>query len=442
MQFAIPLFIGAFLQQGYQMADAIIVGRFIGPDALAAVSVSNLMATVLVIFLNGLAVGISTMTAQLFGAKKFTDIKNLTYSTILPLLVFSLILTVLFIASSRIFMTYVLNVPDNIIDNALSYYRIYMIGFIFLCIYNIFSYNLRAMGNSLVPLYFLALSSIISVLLDIVFIVGFGMGVEGAAIATVIAQFMAAAATVYYAFTRVPELNIIDGKAKFDKELFRGAMKYGIPNAMQQVLLGTSSIFLSRLINSFGYITIAANSAVERITSIATQFAHSLSRSLTSFTGQNIGAGKFDRITRGLVFITAIGSGIGLILTALCFLFPNEIIAMFLDTGTASAEQAIVQGVALLGFASSGYVFIFTNYAFVSVLRGAGDMTFTSSGTVIMVAFRIGLAYYLVFVGTGYVSISISLVVMNAVGSIVMFVRIKSGKWKQKAFRKTEIGVD
>ncbi len=432
--FGLPIFIGMFLQQAYQMVDSIVVGRFLGHEALAAVSVSNTVVMVVVILMNGLASGIGISVAQLFGARRTSEIKDLVYSVSLPLAGLSVLVSVSLVVFAEPFLRHVMGAPEEVMPEAVSYFRIYMASLVFVCLYNVLTFSLRALGNSKVPVYFLALFSVLNALLDLLFVPVLGLGIAGAGWATFISQGLATVLTFRYAVRKVPELNLLSRSCRFDRGLFSLAMRYGLPNALQQMALGASSIFMSRLINSFGAMTMAANGAVERMAAINGQCAQSFSSSLSSFAAQNAGAGNYRRIARGLRVTLALGTAIGAGITLLSLLFPEAWIRLFISVDEAGGAETVRQGVSLLRMTACSFVFIFINYIAMGMLRGAGDTAFTSAGTVAAVALRIVAAYMLAaWTRLDYLSIGASAVVMGLVGAAGMLWRCRSGRWRSKS---------
>lgn len=368
--FSLPMMIGNFFQQFYTMADSMIVGRFIGEEALAAVGASYALTTVFISIAIGGGAGASVLTSQAFGAGNGAAVKESISVSLISFLILSLVLGILGIIFTPKIIN-ALNTPANIRSDAIAYLRIYLLGLPFLFMYNILSSIFNALGKSRIPLYLLIFSSILNILLDVIAVTALDMGVSGAAWATLIAQAVSAAIS-FHLLLRT--LRRIDGKISrmFSFQTLRSMSAIALPSILQQSVIAFGMMLVQGVVNGFGSEVLAGYSAAIRVDSIATVPTGAIGNALSSYTAQNIGARKEERIIKGyhlsyflIIFFSAL---ICLILQ----LFNEKIIGLFL--GSDGSLEAYATGIAYLRYLSWFYPIL--GFAFITggVLRGAGTM--------------------------------------------------------------------
>lgn len=330
--FAIPLLIGNVFQQFYNMADTLIVGRCIGVDALAAVGSVGSIVFAYLGFVNGVTSGFAIPIAQSFGAKRYDELRrNLAMGIEL-----SAVITIFFTIFGVLTLHPVLHLmktPKDIYEQAYFYMVVIILGFFAMVVYNMSSAILRALGNSKMPLYFLIVSSVVNIILDIVFIRSFGMGVEGAAFATVISQGLAGGLAVLYLFKKFPDLRLEKNDWKPDVYLMRRLLNIGLPMGLQFSVTAIGVMVLQSAINSFGSTTVAAYTVASKVEQVATQSLISIGATVANYVGQNLGAGRYDRIKVGVrkaEIISIIAAIVGGVVVILC---GKPLIGLFIEGG-------------------------------------------------------------------------------------------------------------
>ncbi|SMC50991.1 MATE family efflux transporter [Sporomusa malonica] len=435
--FTIPMFIGSFFQQVYSLIDSVIVGKYIGAHALAAVGTSMPIIFFVVVVMNGFASGMAIVVTQLFGAKRIVELRNTVFSTFLALIAMCLVLSAGGVAAAKPILTQLLRVPETIIGDATVFLQIYFGGLVFVFLYNAVSFLLRSVGDSRTPVYFLIISSLINVALAVLFVKEWGLGVAGAAWSTFIAQGVASLMMIVYTYIKVPVYRIQLSEVTFDRILLSMALAQGVPNALQQGFLGMGGLALQGLVNSFGEVTIAAVSVAFRVEQIVSQISLNLSRAMGIFTGQNIGAGNIDRVERGVKRILMMGSILGVLCSGLVIVFGESIIGIFLSSDTtnmAMAEQVMLQGQQYLAVTGFFFAFVFVTNILAGVLRGSGDVMFSTVGTLVIFVLRIAAAYMMAVIPQiGYQCIWWSQPFMWVPGTIGLWLRYRSGIWQTKS---------
>lgn len=427
--FAIPMLIGNVFQQFYNMVDSIVVGRYVGANALAAVGSSFPVIMLIISMIMGLTMGGGIIISQLYGAKEMDKLKRAISTTIIFQLIAGIIVTIIGLSLSS-WLLAKLNVPPEVFDDSVTYIRIFFTGLLTMFAYNTYSGILRSLGDSKTPLYFLIVSTFVNIVLDVLFVAKFGWGVAGVAWATVIAQGVSTVLSIIYVYTKVPLLALKPKEFIFDKDLFITMINLGVPSAIQQTLASTGMIAVQGLVNSFGAVTMAAYTAAGRLDSFATMPSMNLSMSVSTYTGQNLGAGKMERVKDGLIAALKIMAVISILMSALVFLFGPKLIAIFID---ASEAEVIRRGVDYMKTVSIFYPVFGIMLLFNGLLRGAGDTKIPMFTTLFNLGVRVIAAYYLSSTSLGYRGIWISLPVGWCVGSIIPVARYFSGKWKEKS---------
>ena len=367
LAFALPLMIGNLFQQLYNTVDSIVVGQFVSKQALAAVGSTTSIINMLVGFFSGVSVGAGVIISQRFGAKDPEGVHKAVHTTISLTLIIGLVGTVVGIVLAPIMLT-LMKTPQDVFVEAKAYLQIYFGGISGLMLYNMGSGILRAVGDSRRPLYFLLFSSCVNIVLDLVFVLGFHMGVEGVAYATIIAQF-ASAALIYFTLYRTHDVHRFQPKKlRIYPEMVRSIIRVGLPAGLQQALTSFSNVFVQGYINSFGTNCVAGWSCYHRIDQFILLPMQSISMASTTFVGQNIGHRDLERTEKGIrtaVMLSIIVTGI---LIGLVVIFCAPLIKIFND------DPGVVEyGVMFIRLISPFYLIICFNQIYAGALRGAGD---------------------------------------------------------------------
>ncbi len=428
--FSLPLLLGNIFQQAYNMVDAIIVGRFVGADALASVGVSSQVISFLLSIIMGLAVGASVAISQFYGAEQNDNLKRTVSTSIISLTVLVAIVSTIGYIFAPFFLT-LLKTPLTIFDDAISFLRIMMIGLIFILFYNLFAAYLRALGDSRNPLFFLIIASVLNVILDILFVAYFGFGVNGAAIATVISQGLSALLCFLYIRKNVPLLNIRKKDLKFDYKLFLITLKYSIPAAIQYSIVSLASLTIQRLVNSFGENTIAGFTAATKIDSFATMPVASISMAISTFVAQNMGANQMDRAKKGFHKALLLSLGYGIAISIIAIIFGRELIGIFV-TGETIPEVLKV-GTGYLAIMAMFYFLFAIFFSFNGFFRGAGDAVVVMALTIISLTIRSFMAHLLVYkFNFGPNAVAWSIPIGWGFCCILCFLYYKFNLWKGK----------
>lgn len=387
--FALPMIIGNLFQQFYNMADSIIVGQFVGEDALAAVGASYSFTTVFIMIAIGGGIGASVLTSQYLGADKHKEMKSSVYTFLITFAVFSILLSVLgFLINPTVLK--LLKTPDNIMDEAVLYLQIYFAGLPFLFMYNILSANFNALGKSKIPLYLLIFSSILNIVLDLWMVGGLGLGVKGAAIATVIAQGIAAIVSFIILMRLLGTYKVKGTVAKFRSDMFVVGVKIAIPSIIQQSIVSVGMLLTQSAVNRFGSSALAGYSAGMRLESLCIVPMIATGNAMSTFTAQNLGAGRPERVRQGYHAAYGIIAGFGAVLIFISRLFYNPIVSAFLDAG--SSQKAFQTGTNYFRFI--GLFFSFLGFKAITdgILRGAGDIKVYMFANLVNLSIRVAVA--------------------------------------------------
>lgn len=366
--FSIPVLLGNIFQQFYNMADAIIVGRLLGEDALAAVGATGSIMFLVLYFAIGIAQGFGVMVAQAYGAKNETLLKHYVALSILLTLIISVVVTTITVPTSRLMLT-AMQTPANILDMADSYVKIIFLGIIATMFYNSASSILRGIGDSKTPLYFLVFSSVLNIILDYCFIRFFHMGTDGAAYATVLAQGISAILCFAYMFWRFEILRTHRSDYYFDKHGVWDLMRIGLPMALNFSITAVGTMILQSAVNAFGSSVVASFTAAMKVEQLSTQPMPTLSTTMSTYCGQNLGAGKYDRIYDGMrkaFFISLVLTGFAAVV---CVFFGRAIVGLFL---TAPTEEVFSYAMVYLRTISVFFFFLSILYLYRTSLQGLG----------------------------------------------------------------------
>ena len=440
LTFTIPMLIGNFAQQMYNTADSIIVGRFVGDNALAAVgSAAPILNLMLVLFI-GISVGASVMVSQYFGARMREDLSRSIGACMSLTAIASLIIMVVGTLLARPLLT-LLGTPASIIDWCTWYLRILFLGFAGTGFYNILGGVLRGLGDSISALLYLIVATVLNIFLDLLFVGAFGLGVPGVALATIIAQFASAVLTIRKLMRM---RDIFDLKWEYIKPEWnysRRLVKLGLPAGITQAIISMSMVVVQALTNSFGETCIAANVIVMRVDGFVMLPAFSFGTAMTTFAGQNIGAGKKQRVITGTRNITLSAMAISAVLSFLILVFGKHLMGIFTSTQELINISYNVMRILLVG-----YVAMEVTQCLSGVMRGAGDtMTPMWISLFNSVALRVPLAYGLVALSKtpelpqgNFYMMGTSLMITWVCGALLTVILYKRGKWLTKGITPGE----
>ena len=426
VRFALPLLVGNLLQQFYNITDSIIVGQFLGKEALAAVSASFFIYYFIISLVIGVGSGTTVVISQLFGAKQYQKVQLAFSSFFIFMLVGGIILSIAgIIFAEPVFR--LTNTPEEVIPQAVAYFRIYIGGTFLFVTFNSIISILRGVGESVRPMLFILITTVLNIAFDLLFILVFKWGIEGAARATVVSQGIGMCIALAYVNNTHPLLSIKKQDMLFDWKLFKESLKIGLPTSVQQCAIALGLIALLGIVNSFGTNTLTAYGAAGKIDTIITQASLTLSGALAAFCGQNIGAGRLDRVKKGVQFTMYTNIALGLLTFAAVYLFGNEMMRIFtkdIDVVAIGKEYLLIIG----GF----FIVHGALNVYNGALRGAGDTLFPMiTSLVCLWLIRIPLAYYLSsWLGRNGIWWAIGISI--TIGLIVTFVYYKIGFWKRR----------
>lgn len=388
--FSIPMLLSVIFQQMYNIADSIIAGRFIGEDALAAVGASYPITMIFMAVAVGSNVGCAVVVSRFFGAKQYENVKTAVCTIFLTCIAVSIVMTALGLLLGNRLLT-LIQTPENVFADAALYLRIYILGFLFLFLYNICTGIFTSLGDSRTPLYFLIGSSVANIVLDIVFVAVFKMGVAGVAWATFVAQGAASILAFVTLVHRLKQLHTTEPYEKFSASMLSQIALVAIPSVLQQSFVSVGNLFVQSLVNSFGSAVIAGYSAAIKLNTFAVTCFSTLSNGLSSFTAQNIGARKKERIQEGYK------AGI-LLVVIICipfvlfyFFCSKTAMGLFMDAN--ESQEAIHAGIMFLKIASPFYLIMGIKVMSDGLLRGASAMVYFMTGTFMDLILRVILAY-------------------------------------------------
>lgn len=424
--FTLPMLIGALFQQLYNTADSIIVGQFIGKDAMAAVSGANPIMFLLTSLLTGITLGFSILVSQYYGSKKMDKVKNTIDTTYIFVFISSIIITFLGIALCEPILK-LMNTPQDILYSSKIYLIIIFAGTIFSAGYNSVSAILRGLGDSKNPLYFLIIATILNIILDIVFIIYFKMDISGAALATVISQGTSFIFSIIYLNKKHKLFNIKIKVMNFNNKIFKKGLKLGIPSAIQQMLFSFGNIALQSLVNSYSSSAMAAFGAGLRIESFISLPIINLGAAVSTFVAQNKGAKKFDRITNGLKYSIYISIVMAISVAILFSLFAKELIMMF------NSDSEVLQiGSRYLNTIGPFFIFICISFMLTSAIKGAGNAIFPLISSIISLWLaRIPGSYFFSNL-LGVYGIWIGIPIGWIIGFIVTLIYYKKANWSKE----------
>jgi len=328
--FALPIFLSTLFQQLYSVVDSLIVGNYVGTQALAAISSTQSLTFLTVGFFIGTFSGVSVVISKYFGSKKFEVVEDAVATAVILGLVFGLLLTIFGVAFTP-FLLKIMRCPTDVIDLAISYMRIYFLGVTSLIMFNTTNGILQAVGNSKLPLIYLIISSLLNIILDYTFVAKFGFGIQGAAVATVIAQTVSVILSLRHLLTVDAVYRISINKLKFHKKLIIEMLKLGIPSGIQNSVISIGNIVVQSNINLFGSYAMAGSGVYGRIQGFGFIPITSFSIALTTFVSQNLGAKKYKRVKEGCLASVLMGCGIAITIGIFIYFNAHNLIFYFDD---------------------------------------------------------------------------------------------------------------
>lgn len=435
IRFSVPLLIGNLAQQLYSTVDSIVVGNYVGDGALAAIGASGPILNLLLVLFMGISVGATIMVSQYFGAKEKDNLSHAVGTTVTLTLLASLFITVVGPLTSPPIMA-MLGTPGDIYQMSCDYLIIMFLGIIGGAYYNIIAGVLRGLGDSIMPLLFLMVACGLNIVLDLWFVAGLHWGVAGAAWATVIAQAVSAVLCIIRLMRMKDVLEINRHTLKPTKKLTGQLVRLGLPSGLTQAIFSLAMIIVQSLTNSFGTAVIAVSTVVMRVDGFAMMPNFTFGTAMTTYTGQNIGAGRVDRVEKGVKDGMKVGLLVSAVLVAAILFFGKYLIELFTTT-----PQVIELGVHALQILAVGYMAMAVTQILSGVMRGAGDtMTPMWISIITTVVARVPIAYGLAFLsrspelptGSPY-SLYISLLASWVIGAGLTCVAYRMGKWKKKS---------
>ena len=435
VKFMIPMLIGNVFQQLYNTVDSIVVGKYIGDNALAAVGSAGPIVNLLLVLFIGISVGAGIMVSQYFGAKQRSSLSKSIGCCITMTFVSSLVVMALAPLVTMPLLK-LLNTPDEIIDWCDGYLRILFLGIAGCAFYNILGGMLRGLGDSVSALLYLVVATVLNIFLDIFFVAKMGMGVPGVALATVIAQTLSAILSFLKLRSRT---DCFDMKAAYlipSRKHLKELIRLGLPSGITQAIFSLSMVVVQSLTNSFGPMCIATNVIVMRVDGFVMMPAFSFGSAMTTFAGQNIGAGRLDRVETGSKKGTLVAMATSAVIMVIILVFGRYLMALFTNT-----DELIEQSYHMMLILGAGYVAMEVTQCLQGIMRGAGDtMAPMWLSMISTVAIRVPLAYLMTYMTRSpenphgqFYMMFVSLLMTWLIGAAMTFFVYKRGNWKRKA---------
>ncbi|MBE5877835.1 MAG: MATE family efflux transporter [Lachnospiraceae bacterium] len=433
--FSIPMVIGNIAQQLYSTVDSIVVGHYVGDNALAAVGSATPIFNLLLVLFIGISAGVGIMVAQYFGAKSREDLSKTIGSCITLTALASLLIMIITPSLTKPLLR-LLDTPESIINDCAGYLVIMMIGVAGMAYYNILSGILRGMGDSFSALVYLLVATVINIVLDVLFVARLNMGVAGVSLATVIAQGISSVLCLRKLMRMQETFDLGRKELKMSKDHVMQIIKLGLPSGATQAIFSSAMIIVQSLTNSFGEMFIAANVIVMRVDGFAMMPNFSFGTAMTTYTGQNVGARKMDRVMQGAKQGTIMAVACSAVITGIILLFGKSLMGIFTDT-----QELVDMSYYMMSILAVGYIAMAVTQSLSGVMRGAGDTVtpmWISLCTSVLI--RIPVAYGISWLTrtpelpTGRSEcIQVSLLTTWVLGAIITFTFYKIGKWKKKA---------
>ncbi len=433
LKFTIPLLVGNLFQQCYSIVDSAIVGQVEGANALGAIGCTNWITYIFFACCNGIGIGAGILVAQFFGASERSRIKQAITNSFYIIMILGIVLSVLGFLVTRPVLT-LLGTPNGQLEQAVDYMEIICGGTFAVALYNYVAHVVRALGDSKSPLIFLLIASILNIVLDILFVVELGYGVKGAAWATVLAQLIAAIFSMVYVVLKNPYFRMEPKDLRLNKDLSLKCFRIGFPLAAQSVLISLSCVFMQSMVNRFDEEVVSAFTVTSKVELLLDQPFIALSAAMSTFTGQNMGARREDRVNRAFrwsVFITTIYC----ILTAVAmFLLDEQIARIFVQEAYVVEISATALRIMGVMYWPLGMIFIIRG-----LLNGAGDAGYALTNGIVEVAGRIGFSVLFVFlIPVGMWAVWIATGLSWGLTSLMAYLRYRKGIWKTTMYVNKE----
>jgi putative MATE family efflux protein len=434
LTFALPMMIGNLFQQFYNMADSVIVGRFVGEEALAAVGASYSLTNVFISIAIGGGVGASVITAQTFGSRDYARMRRSVSTALISFLVLSAVLGAVGLGCSPALMA-LLKTPANVMGDAVTYLNIYFLGLPFLFMYNVLSSLFNSLGKSRIPLYLLIFSSVLNVILDVFMVLVLHMGVAGVAWATLAAQGIAAVASFVIFVRELRAYPAAKNEARFDAAEFTRMFRIALPSILQQSTVSIGMMLVQSVVNSFGSEMLAGYSAAMRIESLCIVPMAAMGNAFSSYTAQNLGAGRQDRVQHGYRLSYGILIGIAAVLALLTQAFATPLISMFMDAESSAA--ALSTGIACTRFTGLFYLLIGLKMTTDGLLRGAGDMPMFTVANLVNLGLRVVIAVTLA-PHFGISMVWLAVPIGWLANYAISYAEYRTGKWRTTLHRASQ----
>ncbi len=428
LMFMLPLLIGNIFQQLYNFVDSVVVGRFVSAQALGSVGSVGSVTSLFLALCIGLAGGVNVLTAQYFGSENEEGVKQAIANSIYVTAGAGILMSVISVCFAPMILNW-MHVPEENFADALIYMRIVCGSMLITAFYNTVSQILRGLGDAATPLYYVIVASVINVVLDLIFVAIFHWGVAGAAWATVIAQFFATVGSIATAWRKIPQFRLGREHMKIQKKIIKYICRMGIPLAVQNAMNSFAGVIMQSVVNSFGSVIMTAYTASGRVEQLVNQPYGSLGGAVAIFSGQNVGAGKFDRIRRGCRKCVWLVAGFSALMLIVMVVFGHLLIGLFVE------EPEIIEiGARGLQITAVSYFFSGLVYTYKAMLNGAGDAEFSLGNGVIEIIARILFILILSSIpAVGYWSVWITAIFSSMLAASLCIWRYRSGKWMRKS---------
>lgn len=429
--FAIPLLLGNFFQLMYNTIDSIVVGNYVGKEALAAVGASTPIINLLIAFFQGLATGAGVVVSRYYGARKQEEESKAIHSFLLFSILFGIALSIVGYFVSPVILR-MMNTPSDYYNDADGYLAIYFLGATFLIVYNAGTGILQAVGDSKNPLYFLIATSILNIFLDLLFVKGFGMGVDGAAWATIISECISMLLVINLLMRTKNEYNVTLKNLKIDFSILKQIVEIGVPAGLQGMIVSVSNVIVMAYINQFGSSGVAGFSCSNKIDNFMGLPVNSLMLAITTFVGQNLGARQYERVKQGVRAALVMSISIVVTLGVFVFLFSDSLMRIF-----TSDMDVIEDGTIILRIMCPCYIFLCFHQVYSGALRASGRSSVPMVTSIIafvlmrqiFLAVAIPLYHHISIIGIGY---SFTWAMAALMTGIYYF----TSNWLQKAMRE------
>lgn len=424
LRFMLPMLLGNLFQQVYNLADSVIVGQHEGANALGSIGCTGSITFLFFSFCNGLSMGAGILIAQYFGSGRGDKVKQTLANAFYIQMVSGVLLSIIGYLSARPILT-LLKTPAGQIDGATTYLEIVCLGTLAVSLYNYAAQTMRALGDSRTPLIFLIVACLINVFLDLLLVVGLNMGVMGAALATVLSQCISAVCSLLYGFWKNLYFKLKREHLRFDREISAKCFQIGLPLAAQSILISISCVILQRVVNGFEEAVVSAFTATTRIEQLVQQPFNSLGSAVSTFTGQNMGAGKTDRVKTAFHKSIWIAAAISLSMLIACYAAGSFMIRCFVNDPEVIRIGAMGLRITSLMFFPLGMIYITRG-----LLNGAGDAFYAMINGAVEVTGRVGFSLlFVVIFPIGIRAVWFATGLTWVITALAGIIRYRQGKW-------------